>query len=55
MQSQWDMPMTRKDNNLLDNFRPYIDEKLALEVPDIEEDDINLVSKSLDTTYYQNV
>lgn len=40
------------DDNLSDNFRLHKDEKFALERPDIEKDNIYLVSKSLDTEKY---
>ena len=43
------MPMPEEDNNALDNFRPYEDERYMLEVQDIERDHKNLVGKSSDT------
>ena len=50
------MPMARKDNNQSDNFGFHKDKKPILEGLDIEEDDINLASKSLDTgSYIRNI
>ena len=43
------MPMAGKNNNLLNDFGSHKDEKPALEGADIEEDNIDLASKSLDT------
>ncbi len=40
--------MIGKDDNLLDNLGSHKDEKSALEKRDIEEDDMDLGSKSLD-------
>lgn len=42
------MPMLEKDDNLSDNFGPYIDKKSALGEPEIETNDINFVDESLD-------
>lgn len=39
----------REEDNLSDNFGPHLDEKSALERPDIEKNDIDLVDKSVDT------
>lgn len=44
--------MAGKDDNLFNNFGPYKDGWLALKRSNIEEDDINLVSKSSDTESY---
>ncbi len=46
------MPIPEKDDNLSDNLGPFKDKKLILERPNIEEDDIDLASKSLDTESY---
>lgn len=43
------MPMIGENENLLDNFGLHEDEKLALEEPDVEEDNINSVKKRSDT------
>lgn len=48
MQPEQDMPMARKNNNWSDNFGPHEDKKSALEKSDINENDIYLVSESLD-------
>lgn len=52
MQFEQDIPMTGVDDDLSDNYGLDKDEKLVLEGPDIEKDNINLVSKSLDTEKY---
>lgn len=41
--------MIEEDNNLLNNFGYYENEKPALEKPNIEEDNIDQTKKSLDT------
>lgn len=41
--------MPRKDDNLSDNFEPYVDKKLALKAPEIDANNINLIDQSLDT------
>ena len=46
------MPMPGKDDNVLDNFRPYKDEESTSEVQDIDKDYRNLVGKSSDTRIY---
>ena len=46
------MPMPRENNNLFDNFRPHINKKSTLERPDIEIDDIDLISKIFDIRSY---
>ena len=38
-----------ENNNLLDNFRSYIDKKPILKRPDIKKDNIDMTSKSFDT------
>lgn len=52
MQSKQDMLMLRTDDNLLDSFRSHEDKKSALKEPDIKDDDINLVGKSLNIRNY---
>lgn len=47
MQPKQNIPIPKKNNNLLNNFKPYINKKLALEGPNIEKDNINLIYKSL--------
>lgn len=49
MQPKQNMPISRKDDNLSDNFRPHVDKKSVLEGPEIEADNIDLIGKSLDT------
>lgn len=43
------MLIVREDDNLSDNFRSHKDQKPALKELDIEKNNIDLVSKSLDT------
>lgn len=43
------MPMPEEDDNVLDHFRHYEKEKYILKGQNIEEDHIDLISKSLDT------
>lgn len=42
------MPMAWENDNLSDNFGPYKNKKSTIEELDIEEDNIDLVGKSLD-------
>lgn len=46
------MLIVKKDVNLLDNVESHKDEKLVLDRPNIEDKDINLVSKSLKNRSY---
>lgn len=45
----------RKDNNLLNNFRPHKDERLTLKNDNIEENYNDLISKSSDTKIFIKV
>lgn len=48
--------MAGEDDNLSNNFRLYKDEKLVLKGANIKENDIDLVSESLDTgTHIRNI
>lgn len=44
--------MPKKNNIVLDNLKPYEDEKFKLEAQDIEKNYRDLVSKSSDTRSY---
>lgn len=52
MQPKQNMPMSRKDDNILDNFGPYKDEKSIPEMQDIEKDHRDLVDKNFDNRNY---
>lgn len=49
MQLKQNILVLKEDNNLLDNLKPHEDEELAIKRSDIGKDNINLVSKSLNT------
>ena len=49
IQLKQDVPMSRIDDNISDNFRPYKDKKSLSKAQAIEENHKNLVEKSLDT------
>lgn len=52
MQSKQDTLMPEKNDNILENFKPYKNEKSILEEQKIEKDYKNLIGKSLDTESY---
>lgn len=49
MQPKQNIPILKENDNLLNNFEPYINKKSALERLNIEKDNINLIYKSLNT------
>ena len=55
MQFEQNMPMSREDNNISNNFGPYEDEKSTPEVQNIEKDYRDLVGKSLDIRSHARV
>lgn len=46
------MLIPKENNNILDNFGPYKDKKLALKKYIIKKNNINLIGKSLDNKSY---
>lgn len=44
--------MSKKDNNMLNNFGYYEKKEYVLEKQNIEKDHINLIGKSLDIEYH---
>lgn len=52
MNTKQNMQILREDENLQDNFGYYVDNKSTLEKLDIKNNNIDIISKSLDTKCY---